>query len=152
MGGGPPCFPQNFSCSVVLWISAHLYRYFRLRDSHSLWSGFPASSTSIYMWLCCRSTTPYTYCIRFRLFPFRSPLLRESIIFFLFLRVLRCFSSPGSLPQAYFIQPGIPKQVRWVPPLGYLRVKVCLRLTAAFRSWPRPSSAPGAKASALRSL
>ena len=32
----------------------------------------------------------------FGLFPFRSPLLRESRLF-LFLRVLRCFSSPGSL-------------------------------------------------------
>jgi hypothetical protein len=31
----------------------------------------------------------------FRLFPFRSPLLRKSIIFFLFLWLLRCFSSPG---------------------------------------------------------
>ena len=36
--------------------------------------------------------------LRFRLFPFRSPLLRKSIVFFLFLRVLRCFSSPGSPP------------------------------------------------------
>ena len=27
---------------------------------------------------------------------------------------------------------------------GYLRVKVCLRLNVAFRSLPRPSSAPGA--------
>ena len=35
---------------------------------------------------------------RFRLIPFRSPLLRESIIFFPFLRVLRCFSSPRYLP------------------------------------------------------
>ena len=34
---------------------------------------------------------------RFRLLPFRSPLLRES----LFLRVLRCFSSPGTLSLAY---------------------------------------------------
>ena len=33
---------------------------------------------------------------RFGLFPFRSPLLGESLIYFLFLRVLRCFSSPGS--------------------------------------------------------
>ena len=22
LGGGPPCFPQNFTCSVVLWIPA----------------------------------------------------------------------------------------------------------------------------------
>ena len=31
----------------------------------------------------------------FGLFPVRSPLLRELIVFFLFLRLLRCFSSPG---------------------------------------------------------
>ena len=31
---------------------------------------------------------------RFRLFPFRSPLLGKSMTFFPFLRVLRCFSSP----------------------------------------------------------
>ena len=33
---------------------------------------------------------------RFGLLPVRSPLLRQSIVFFLFLRVLRCFSSPRS--------------------------------------------------------
>ena len=36
------------------------------------------------------------HAIGFRLFPFRSPLLRESILFLL-LRVLRCFTSPGLL-------------------------------------------------------
>ena len=36
--------------------------------------------------------------VRFRLFPVRSPLLGE---YFLFLQVLRCFSSLGALPQAY---------------------------------------------------
>ena len=36
---------------------------------------------------------------KFGLFPFRSPLLRKSFVYFLFLRVLRCFSSPGSLMQ-----------------------------------------------------
>ena len=40
----------------------------------------------------------------------------------------------------------------WIAPFGHLRVKVCLRLTAAFRSLPRPSSAPSAKAFTLRSL
>src|SRR3989344_7545334 len=34
---------------------------------------------------------------RFRLFPVRSPLLGESILF-IFLWVLRCFTSPGTLP------------------------------------------------------
>ena len=39
----------------------------------------------------------------FGLFPVRSPLLRKSNIFFLFLRVLRCFSSPGLPLITYFI-------------------------------------------------
>ncbi len=34
--------------------------------------------------------------VRFGLFPFRSPLLRESRYWFLFLPLLRCFSSGGS--------------------------------------------------------
>ena len=38
-------------------------------------------------------TTPETS-LRFGLFRFRSPLLTESILF-LFLRLLRCFTSPG---------------------------------------------------------
>ena len=38
---------------------------------------------------------------------------------------------------------------RRVSPFGYLRISVCLRLPVAFRSWPRPSSAYGALASAL---
>ena len=39
--------------------------------------------------------------------------------------------------------------VRRVPPFGYLRFSARLRLPVAFRSLPRPSSALGAKASAL---
>ena len=43
------------------------------------------------------SPLPRTYCyIRFGLFRFRSPLLSESFVYFLFLRVIRWFSSPGS--------------------------------------------------------
>ena len=39
----------------------------------------------------------------------------------------------------------------WIAPFGYLRINVCLPLPEAFRSLPRPSSAPNAKASSLRS-
>ena len=39
----------------------------------------------------------------------------------------------------------------WIAPFGYLRIKACLPLPEAFRSLPRPSSAPNAKASSLRS-
>ena len=42
------------------------------------------------------SPNPAMHAWRFGLCPFRSPLLRTSKIFFLFLRLLRCFSSPGS--------------------------------------------------------
>jgi hypothetical protein len=40
----------------------------------------------------------------------------------------------------------------WVSPFGYPRIKACLRLPVAFRSLPRPSSAPGAKAFSLCSF
>ena len=36
-----------------------------------------------------------------------------------------------------------------VSPFGNPRIKGCLLLPEAYRSWPRPSSLPGAKASAL---
>ena len=48
------------------------------------------------------STPSYITIQRFGLFPFRSPLLGESFAYFLFLRVLRCFSSPGSPCQAMY--------------------------------------------------
>ena len=43
---------------------------------------------------------------RFGLFRVRSPLLTESLICFLFLRVLRWFTSPGSLLPAYAFSRG----------------------------------------------
>jgi hypothetical protein len=43
---------------------------------------------------------------RFGLFRFRSPLLTESLICFLFLRVLRWFTSPGLLLPAYVFSRG----------------------------------------------
>jgi hypothetical protein len=43
---------------------------------------------------------------RFGLFRFRSPLLTESLICFLFLRVLRWFTSPGLLLPAYVLSRG----------------------------------------------
>ena len=40
LGGGPPGFPQGFSCLVVLWILLGFFP-FRLRGSHPLWPVFP---------------------------------------------------------------------------------------------------------------
>ena len=65
---------------------------------------------------------------------------------FLFLPVLRCFSSRGSPPQQF--ADDSPADCR-VAPFRHRRVKGRLRLTAAFRSLPRLSSPSGAKASAM---
>ena len=42
---GPPGFPQDFTCPVVLGIPLGCKKRFRLKDFHLLWSGFPACST-----------------------------------------------------------------------------------------------------------
>ena len=70
--------------------------------------------------------------------------------FFLFLRLLRCFSSAGSLRMTMDSSYGTWCLTMWVSPFGYLRIYGYLLLPAAFRSLSRPSSAPSARASALR--
>ena len=75
----------------------------------------------------------------------------QNLGWFLFLALLRCFSSGGS--------PHIPmdsvydtwSSIKWIAPFGNLRIKTCLQFPAAYRSLPRPSSAPNAKAFTLRS-
>ena len=83
----------------------------------------------------------------FRLFPFRSPLLGES---FLFLGVLRCFSSPGTLRLTYVFSQGYPG-FAWVgfPIRESLDITPAHGLPRAYRSVPRPSSAFSAKASTV---
>ena len=70
--------------------------------------------------------------------------------FFLFLRVLRCFSSPGSPPYVMDWRMDAWSSSMRVAPFGDLRINGYLRLPEAFRSLSRPSSALSAKASALR--
>ena len=72
--------------------------------------------------------------------------------FFLFLRVLRCFSSPGSLYMAMYSPYSDWSLPSRVSPFRNLRVNEYLLLTAAYRSLSRLSSALSAKASALRSF
>ena len=81
--------------------------------------------------------------VRFGLLPVRSPLLGESS---LFLRVLRCFSSPRA-PRANAV-PG-------VAPGGLPHSDISGSPAASaspehFAAWPRPSSAACAKASTVR--
>ena len=72
--------------------------------------------------------------------------------FFLFLRLLRCFSSPGSPHKAM----DSPYDGRSLPgrvsPFRHLWIIGRVHLPTAFRSLPRLSSALSAKASTLRSF
>jgi hypothetical protein len=62
------------------------------------------------------------------------------------------FQFPGLPPLCLCVQHRVTEYYsRRVAPFGHLRVYACLRLTVAFRSFLRPSSALGAKASTVRS-
>ena len=98
------------------------------------------------------SPNPEMHASRFGLFRFRSPLLTESIVFFLFLRLLRCFSSPGSLPYVMYWRMDDWSSSSRVSPFRHPWLTGYLLLPMAFRSLSRLSSALSAKASALRSF
>ena len=90
---GPGRFTQNYSCSALLRIPLRPIML-RIRDCHPLRLNFPEHSPHT------RGTTAWSYNPRralkrsgFGLLPVRSPLLGESLSYFLFLQVLRCFSS-----------------------------------------------------------
>ena len=72
-------------------------------------------------------------------------------IFFLFLALLRCFSSGGSPPYVMDWRMDDTSSSYRVSPFRHLRIKDYLHLPAAFRSLSRLSSALSAKASTLRS-
>ena len=147
--GGPRAFPQGFSCLVVLWILSRFSR-FHVRGSHPLWQVFPG---------------PFYYPIKID-YTVRTPACKHTGLgssafarrywrnhfCFLFLRLLRCFSSPGSLCIPIYSVCSTWSLSRWVAPFRYPRIIVYLPLPAAFRSLSRLSSALSAKASALRPI
>ena len=69
--------------------------------------------------------------------------------FFLFLALLRCFSSGGSPPCVMYWRMDGCSQCSRVSPFGYLWINGHVPLPTAFRSLSRPSSALSAKASTL---
>lgn len=74
------------------------------------------------------------------------------MFYFLFLRVLRCFTSPRSLHTPYIFRCGSPhSHVAGFPHSDTLGSQPVYRLPEAYRRFPRPSSAPDAKASTMRS-
>lgn len=118
LGGWSPHIQTGFHVSRPTHLSS-IYT-FRIQDYHLLRLFFPEHSAK--------------YIKTFGLIRFRSPLLTESLRF-LFLRVLRCFSSPGLLPLR-----DNTSSMYWVAPFGHLGINSCVPIPRAFRSLPRPSS------------
>ena len=97
---GPGGFRRDYTCPALLRMPRG-EGGLRLRGYHPLRRRFPGGLASSLYRRKRGPTTPGTPedGPRFGLLPFRSPLLGESLDYFLFLRVLRCFSSPRSPPR-----------------------------------------------------
>jgi hypothetical protein len=166
---GPPRFPQGSSCPAVLRIPLRASPAFAYRAFTS--SGRLFQTVRLTCWLLLTRSCNPQHSARtqplsgsvlfsqllierqlsagFRLLPFRSPLLWESLL----------FSSPPGTEMVHF--PGFARAALFcsdsrdqvfpgrVPPFGYPRIEACLRLPEAFRSLPRPSSPSCAKASTV---
>ena len=120
MEDGPPRFPRGFPCPTVLGYlfeggrrgRNHPPTPFRIRDYHPLWFGFPSDSAmgrlcnSPGLWLQsqnrphdpdCATPASFNAAVGLGCSPFARRYLGNRGCF-LFLRVLRCFSSPRSPP------------------------------------------------------
>ena len=149
MEGGPPCFPQGFTCPAVLWIQSHSL-LFHLRDSHPLWWAFPDPSVRYLLLNDC----PQPRRINPPVWPLPRSLATTCGI------SVDVSSSPYldvSVQAVPFLRLFCSTQDDWilssrVAPFGYPRINGYLLLPEAFRSLSRPSSAPDAKAFPLRSF
>ena len=150
LGGGPPGFPANSSCSLVLWILTP-DSLFRVRDFHPLWCSFPTASARNCQWII-QSATPVV------LLP---PVWPLSLSLAATKKIDVSFSSSAyldvSVQRVTSIQLCIHCTVLRYCLSGFPHSEICgsigyLLLTAAYRSLSRPSSATDAKAFTLRSL
>ena len=130
---GPGRFAQDYSCPALLRIPLGRLSL-RVRVCHPLRTYFPECSAHD------QRATAWSYNPRyasphtgFGLFPVRSPLLGESLL----------FSSPAGTKMFQFPAYASAWRMpftRRVVPFGNLRVNGYLRLTEAYRSLSRPSS------------
>ena len=133
---------------MLLGITYSISSLYALQDSHLLRSGFPAAFRLRHDTPGLMASTqhvPSTPQMQRRQLSHiyglgSSPFARRysgNRLYFLFLRLLRCFSSPAYLSRAY--PPGMQ-----VLPFGYPGITGPVHLPRAFRSLARPSSAPAA--------
>ena len=95
-----PRFTPGFTCPTLLRNTNSLLLGFKIRDYHTLWSAFPGAFSYHFTKIIWVLQHPQS---GFRLFPFRSPLLREShSIYFPLVTKMFQFTS---LPSLRFAQP-----------------------------------------------
>ena len=138
LGGGPPDFRQGSTCLVLLRIPLAPLR-FRIRGFHPLWPAFPIP----YFYPpghLLRSITPECTHPGLGSFHFARRYFGNRC-FFLFLRLLSCFSSPGSLLQAMYLPTGTGGLLQWVSPFRDRWITSYLPIPIAYRSLSRLSSA-----------
>ena len=139
MPDGPGGFAQDYSCPALLRIPLGRVSI-HIRNSHPLWLDFPEHSV-----LDSRTTTwsynPRTALLphRFGLFPVRSPLLGESLLFSL-PGGTKMFQFPP-FASLYLYRDNHPSG-GWVVPFGNRGIRGHLHLPRAYRSLSRPSSPP----------
>ena len=104
LGGWSPLLPTGFHVSGGTLDTSHISQSFTYRTFTFFGPTFQRGSIRSLDDYAGPQPPGYFY-PRFGLFPFRSPLLRKSMLF-LFLRLLRCFSSPSSLLTAYVFSGG----------------------------------------------
>ena len=159
---GRPCFPQDSSCPVVL---KNTSRDFPLSPT-GLSPSVVAPSRNIWLeksFITLRQVLSLAPCvlqplnsigpkstklIKFGLFPFRSPLLRESLLIS-FPRGTKMFQFPRFPPRLSRGAWVLPRQVIL---LGYPRLSLLDSSPRRFTVLPCPSSAADAKASTLCSF
>ena len=145
MEGGPPSFTQDYTCPALLGMPLGAVCV-HLPGCHRLWRAVPGrfglasySHGAVPQPQACKHAW-------FGLAPVRSPLLRGS----------RLLSLPPGTEMFQF--PGFASPLREmiglatdrVAPFGHPGITACLQLPQAYRSLPRPSSPPCAKASTVR--
>jgi hypothetical protein len=150
---GRPRFPPDFTCPAVL--THHSRALVLSLTGLSPAAAARSSGVQLGQGLVTRSEVPSpsrmavlpririgrraTKRTRFGLCAFRSPLLRT---YFLFLGVLRCFSSPGLRPRPMCSAKGDGLPAHRIAPFGYPRIIAWLPLPEAFRRQPAPFVGP----------
>ena len=141
LGGGPPCFPPDSSCLAVLWYQLS-FRSFAYGPFTLFGGAFQLSSAHIY----AINAGPQPLGASSSVWaPSLSLAATQEIdVSFSSFRYLDV-SVPGVPPVSLCIHHTVTVHYHSrVSPFRYPRIKACLRLPVAFRSWPRLSSALGA--------